>query len=256
MKIIQGRNISGQTDTISGIVNEATIRGMGLKDPINKIITLSISKKFIIVGVVKDVILGSPFEPVLPMLFTFQEKGSTASVIVYRLSPSVETADAVAALTKKFEQYSPAFPYVYQFADEEYAAKFKLESLVATLAGIFSGLAIFISCLGLFGLAAYTAEQRIKEIGIRKVVGASVAQLWLLICKDFLVLIIISCIIASPVAFYFLQNWLQKYDYHISIGADVFLLAAIAALVITIVTISFQAIKAATANPVKNLRTE
>jgi putative ABC transport system permease protein len=256
MKLIQGRNFSSHSDTISGIVNEATIRGMGLKDPINKMISLNMSKKFVIVGVVKDVVLGSPFEPVLPMLFTFQEKGSTASVIVYRLSPAVKTADAIAVLTKKFEHYSPAFPYVYQFVDEDYAAKFKLESLVATLAGIFSGLAIFISCLGLFGLAAYTAEQRIKEIGIRKVVGASVGQLWLLICKDFLMLIIISCIIASPVAFYFLQNWLQKYDYRISIGADVFILAAIAALLITIVTISFQAIKAATANPVKNLRTE
>jgi putative ABC transport system permease protein len=256
MKLIQGRNFSGHSDTISGIVNEATIRGMGLKDPINKVISLNMSKKFVIVGVVKDVVLGSPFEPVLPMLFTFQEKGSTASVIVYRLSPAVKTADAIAVLTKKFEHHSPAFPFVYQFVDEEYATKFKLESLVATLAGIFSGLAIFISCLGLFGLAAYTAEQRIKEIGIRKVVGASVGQLWLLICKDFLMLIIISCIIASPVAFYFLQNWLQKYDYRISIGADVFILAAIAALLITIVTISFQAIKAATANPVKNLRTE
>jgi putative ABC transport system permease protein len=256
MEIVKGRNFSGVADTLSAIVNEAAISGMGLKDPINKIISLSISKKFIIVGVVKDVVLGSPFEPVLPMLFTFQEHSSTANLMVYRLSSSIKTADAIAAISKKFENHSPAFPYTYEFVDENYAAKFKLESLVASLAGIFAGLAIFISCLGLFGLAAYTAEQRIKEIGIRKVVGASVTQLWLLICKDFMILVVISCIIASPLAFYFLQNWLQKYDYRISICPDVFIVAAVAALIITIVTISFQAIKAAKANPVKNLRTE
>jgi putative ABC transport system permease protein len=256
MELLQGRNFSGHADTISAIVNEATIRSMHLKDPINKIIALNRSKKFVIVGVVNDVVLGSPFEPVIPMLFTFQPESSNALVLVYRLSPAVKIPDAISAIGKKIEQYAPAFPYTYQFVDEEYAAKFKLESLVVTLAGIFSALAIFISCLGLFGLATYTAEQRIKEIGIRKVVGASVAQLWLLICKDFIVLIIISCIIASPVAFYFLQDWLQKYDYRISIGSGVFIIAAIAALLITIITISFQAIKAATANPVKNLRIE
>jgi ABC-type antimicrobial peptide transport system permease subunit len=256
MKIIQGRNFTGHSDTISAIVNEAAIRSMSLKDPINKVITLSLSKSFIIIGVVKDVVVDSPFEPVLPMLFSFQENSSNASVMIYRLSPAVKTSDAIATLTKTFEHYSPAFPYTYLFVDEEYAAKFKLESLVATLAGIFSALAIFISCLGLFGLAAYTAEQRIKEIGIRKVVGASVTQLWILICKDFIILIIISCIIASPVAFYFIQNWLQKYEYRISINADVFVIAAFTALVITIITVSFQALKAATSNPVKSLRTE
>jgi putative ABC transport system permease protein len=258
MKIIQGRNFSNESDTISAIVNEAAIRSMGLTDPINKQIMLNLSKnkKMIIIGVVKDVVLDSPFEPVLPMLFTVKQDPSKANIMVYRLTSSAEAADAIAVISKKFERYSPSFPYSYQFVDENYAAKFKLESLVAILGAIFSGLAIFISCLGLFGLAAYTAEQRIKEIGIRKVVGASVAQLWLLICKDFIVLVIISCIIASPIAYYFLQDWLQKYNYRISIGPGVFIIAAIVALFIAIVTISFQAIKAATANPVKNLRTE
>ena len=124
------------------------------------------------------------------------------------------------------------------------------------LAGIFAGLAIFISCLGLFGLAAYVAEQRTKEIGVRKVLGASVAQVWLLLSRDFIVLVMISCLIASPVAFYFLHGWLQKYDYRISIGPGVFILSAIAALLITVVTISFQAIKAALTNPVNSLRSE
>ena len=128
--------------------------------------------------------------------------------------------------------------------------------LIGKLAGLFAGLAIFISCLGLFGLAAYVAEQRTKEIGIRKVLGATVSQLWVLLSKDFLLLVMISCVIASPIAFYFLQNWLDKYSYRISIGAGVFVLSAFVAMLITVATISFQAIKAAIANPVKSLRTE
>ena len=138
----------------------------------------------------------------------------------------------------------------------EYAAKFKLEVLIGKLAGLFAGLAIFISCLGLFGLAAYIAEQRTKEIGIRKVLGASVSQVWLLLSKDFIVLVLISCVIASPVALYFLKNWLQKYDYRMSIGVSVFIISAMMAIMITIITISFQAIRAAIANPVKSLSTE
>jgi ABC-type antimicrobial peptide transport system permease subunit len=140
--------------------------------------------------------------------------------------------------------------------DEEYNQKFNLEVLVGKLAGVFAGLAIFISCLGLFGLAAYVAEQRTKEIGVRKVLGASVAQVWLLLSKDFIVLVLISCVIASPIALYFLSNWLQKYNYRITIGPGVFILSAIVAIMITLVTISFQAIKAALTNPVKSLRSE
>jgi putative ABC transport system permease protein len=128
--------------------------------------------------------------------------------------------------------------------------------LIAKLAGLFAGLAIFISCLGLFGLAAYVAQQRTKEIGIRKVLGASVSQVWLLLSKDFIVLVLISCVIASPVAFYFLKNWLQKYDYRVNIGVSVFIVSAMMAILITVITISFQAIRAAIANPVKSLRTE
>jgi ABC-type antimicrobial peptide transport system permease subunit len=128
--------------------------------------------------------------------------------------------------------------------------------LVGKLSGVFAGLAIFISCLGLFGLAAYIAEQRTKEIGVRKVLGATVSQLWFLLSKDFVMLVIISCIIASPIALYFLENWLQKYDYRVSVGPGVFLISAFAAVFITLLTISFQAIKAAIANPVESLRNE
>lgn len=147
-------------------------------------------------------------------------------------------------------------PFEYHFVDENYAAKFKLELLIGKLAGLFAALAIFISCLGLFGLAAYLAEQRRKEIGVRKVLGASVSAVWLLLSKEFIVLVMISCIVASPIAFYYLQNWLQQYDYRITINPVVFIMAGLAAVIIAIITISFQAIRAATANPVKSLRTD
>jgi ABC-type antimicrobial peptide transport system permease subunit len=176
--------------------------------------------------------------------------------MMYRLSPGKKTSDAVAQLTEVFGKYNAAYPFTYTFADESYAAKFNLELLIGKLAGLFAGLAIFISCLGLFGLAAYIAEQRTKEIGIRKVLGASVSQVWLLLSKEFIVLILISSVIASPIALYFLSGWLQKYSYRISIGASVFFWAAFTALVITLITISFQAIKAALANPVRSLRSE
>ncbi|MDB5135218.1 MAG: FtsX-like permease family protein, partial [Mucilaginibacter sp.] len=176
--------------------------------------------------------------------------------VIYRLAANVKTHDAIDKITKIFNTYNPAYPYIYQFVDEEYNHKFNLELLVGKLAGVFAGLAIFISCLGLFGLAAYVAEQRTKEIGIRKVLGASITQVWLLLSKDFIVLVVISCLIATPVALYFLSNWLQKYDYRISIGPGVFIVSGGVAIIITLLTISFQAIKAALANPVKSLRSE
>jgi ABC-type antimicrobial peptide transport system permease subunit len=178
------------------------------------------------------------------------------NVMLYKLSAGIKTQGAITKLTAIFNKYNAAYPFTCTFADDSYAAKFKLEVLIGKLAGLFAVFAIFISCLGLFGLAAYTAEQRNKEIGIRKVLGASVPQVWLLLSKDFILLVLISCLIASPVALYFLTGWLQKYDYRITISPFVFVLAAIAAIVITIITISFQSIKAALANPVSSLRSE
>ena len=206
-----------------------------------------------IIGVVKDALMESPFTPVQPAVFNHGRGGNN---IMYRLAPNVNMQDAIKKIGKIFDTYNPAYPYIYQFVDEEYNRKFSLEALVGKLAGVFAGLAIFISCLGLFGLAAYVAEQRTKEIGIRKVLGASIAQVWLLLSKEFILLVMLSCIIATPVAFYFLKDWLQKYDYRITIGPGVFVLSAVAAIVITLVTISFQAIKAALTNPVKSLRSE
>jgi ABC-type antimicrobial peptide transport system permease subunit len=226
---------------------------MRLKNPVNQLITWQ-GHQLKIIGVVKDALMISPFSHAEPTMFL--RNPSPQNNIMYRLTPHIKTQDAITQLTAIFTRYNPAYPYGYQFADENYAVKFKQEVLIGKLAGIFASLAIFISCLGLFGLAAYIAEQRTKEIGIRKVLGATVSQVWLLLSKDFILLVLVSCIIATPLALYFLQDWLQKYDYRISIGPGVFIAAALGALLITIITISFQAIKAAVANPVKSLRSE
>jgi putative ABC transport system permease protein len=168
----------------------------------------------------------------------------------------MNTHAAVDKIRPIFSRYNPAYPYDYRFVDKDYNQKFSQEELIGTLAGVFACLAIFISCLGLFGLAAFVAEQRTKEIGIRKVLGASIGQVWVLLSGDFILLVMISCLIASPLAFYFLQKWLMKYDYHVTIGPWVFILSALAAIFVTLITISFQSIKAALANPVKSLKAE
>src|SRR5205814_2091149 len=158
-----------------------------------------------IIGVVKDALMESPYSPVAPAIFGHNPSGF---VITYRLPKNADIHTSIEKIGKVFEKYNPNFPYLYKFVNDEYEHKFNLEVLIGKLAGVFAGLAIFISCLGLFGLAAYIAEQRTKEIGIRKVLGASVSQVWLLLSKDFIVLVLISCVIASPVASYFLTHWL------------------------------------------------
>ncbi|HVX27437.1 MAG TPA: ABC transporter permease, partial [Parafilimonas sp.] len=253
MQMKDGRNFDSPSDTLNVIFNEAAVKLLRLKNPLNQTITW-IDTKFKIIGMVKNALMQSPFEQADPTMFFYDPHPQ--DVIMYRLSSNIKTQDAITKLTSIFNQYNPAYPYTYTFADDNYAAKFKLETLIGKLSGLFAALAVFISCLGLFGLAAYVAEQRTKEIGIRKVLGASVSQVWLMLSKDFIVLVLISCVIASPVAYYYMHDWLQQYDYRITISAVVFFVAGIMAILITIVTISFQAIKAAIANPVKSLRTE
>jgi hypothetical protein len=255
MQLKEGRSFSGESDSLSVILNEAAVKRMRFKTALSQIITWhDVPQHVRVIGVVKDALMASPFSPAEPTIFIYTPWWS--NIITYRLSPTVHTQEAITRLTVIFNKYNPSYPYLYHFVDESYASKFNLEVLIGKLAGLFAALAIFISCLGLFGLAAYMAEQRTKEIGIRKVLGASVSQVWLLLSKDFIALVIISCVIASPVAFYFLHEWLQKYTYRINIGAGVFIVSAIMAIVITIITISFQAIRAAIANPVTSLRSE
>jgi len=253
MPIVSGRDFNGAADSVGVIFNEMAIKRMRLTNPVNQVISRG-GGKFRVLGVVRDALMASPFAPAEPQMFMYYPGGQ--DYVLYRLSPGIKTSDALVQLTALFNKYNPAYPYRYQFADQSYAAKFGQEVLIGKLSGIFAGLAIFISCLGLFGLAAYVAEQRTKEIGIRKVLGASVPQLWMLLSKDFMLLVLISCVIASPLAFYFLQGWLQQYQYRIQIGPVVFLGAGMVAMLITVVTVSFQSIKAALTNPVKSLKSE
>jgi ABC-type antimicrobial peptide transport system permease subunit len=173
-----------------------------------------------------------------------------------RLNPARSASQDIALIKPIFDKYNPAFPFDYKFADLEYAKKFNYEELVGNLAMIMAVLAIFISCLGLFGLASFTAEQRVKEIGVRKVLGASIYSLWGLLSKDFVLLVLISCFIAIPIAWYFMDEWLDGYKYKIHIGIGVFIAVIFISMAITLITVSFQAIRAAVANPVKSLRTE
>jgi hypothetical protein len=235
------------------IFNEAAVRLLRLKDPLHQVIT-NWKTKMQIIGVVKDALTISPYQPADPTMFLYDP--TPQGTMMYRLSPRLAPHAAIGQLTAIFSRYNPAFPYDYQFADASYASKFDAEVLVGKLAALVAGLAVFISCLGLFGLAAYMAEQRTREIGIRKVLGASVSGLWFQLSKEFIILVLISCVIASPVALYFLRGWLQKYPYRIEIGAGVFLAAGVIAMVITLITISFQSIGAAVMNPIKSLRSE
>ncbi len=256
IELTAGRDFTGNAsaDSLSVVLNESAIRQMHLKEPIRKVISWNGAHNLKIIGIAKDAIMESPFSSPTPTVFKYTSGG--ARFITYRLAPKVNTTKAIERISQIFGQYNTAYPYIYNFVDEAYAKKFELEMLIGKLTGLFSLLAIFISCLGLFGLASYMVEQRTKEIGIRKVLGASIMQLWTLLSREFIVLVILSCLIASPLAFYFLNTWLDKYVYRISIGPVVFILTAVLTIGITVLTVSFQAVRAAMANPVRSLKTE
>jgi putative ABC transport system permease protein len=254
-QIKQGRDFSRNfsTDTSAFVINEAAVKLIGIKNIVGETIKFN-GQNMQVIGVIKDLVMESPFEPIKPTVFLLSY--DWADVISVRLKPNLPVKDALSKVETVFKKYDPGSPFSYKFVDEEYAQKFSSESRIGTLASIFAGLAILISCLGLFGLASFMAEQRTKEIGIRKVLGASVRNLWQLLSKDFVVLVIISFVISIPIAYYYLHNWLQNYTYRTEITWWVFALAGSGALLITLLTVSYQAVKAALANPVKSLRTE
>jgi len=255
-QLVKGRDFNLKqfpTDSTGVILNESAAKAMGFKDPIGQIVKDN-DINWHVVGVIKDFILQSPYYPLKPMVI----EGSKGwfNTMHIKLNPQNSTAQNLKKAEAIFKKYNPEYPFEYKFIDEEYATKFEDEKRTATLTALFEGLTIFISCLGLFGLAAYMAQNRIKEIGVRKVLGASVANITTLLSKDFLKLVIISLVIASPVAAFAMYKWLQDYPYRVNIEWWVFVIAGLAAVTIALLTVSFQAIKAATANPVKNLRTE
>jgi len=253
-KIIAGRDFSKNyaTDSLAVIVNEAAVKFMNMKDPVGKI--MREDRPYRIIGVVKDMVMGSPYEPVNPTLFF--ETNEPTSIVNIRLNPNIGAHEAISRLEPIFNRYDPESPFDYKFTDTEYAHKFANEERVGKLAGFFTILAIFISCLGLFGMASFMAEQRTKEVGVRKVLGATVFNLWQLMSTDFVVLVSISIIIAMPVARYFMNNWLKNYKYNTGISWWIFAITAAGAILITLLTVSYQSIRAAMANPVKSLRSE
>ncbi len=253
--IKEGRDFSRDflSDSNAFIINEAAVKFMNLKDPVGKIIKED-GKPFRIIGVADDMVMESPYSPVSQTIFTLSNNAE--NVINVRISPFTSTHEAIAKIENIFKKYNPAQPFDYQFIDEQYARKFSDEERIGKLSSVFAALAIFISCLGLFGMASFMAEQRTKEIGVRKVLGASVINLWQLLSRDFMLLVFISLLIASPIAYYFMHSWLENYQYRTELSWWIFAVTGIAAFVITILTVSFQVIRAAMANPVKSLRTE
>ena len=256
MKLVAGRSFytDAKVDSNNVIINEAFAKQMGNAGKVGSIIREGDKKLITVVGIVKDFLYNDMYAPGAPVLLYCNESGNR--ILNIRFKQDVNLQDALAKTGSVIKADNPGYPFEYKFIDDDFNEIFKSETLTGTLAGIFAGLAIFISCLGLFGLAAYTAERRIKEIGIRKVLGASVAGLTGLLSKDFLKLVCISCLVAFPAAWWLTHNWLQTYQYRIDIHWWVFAMAGILAMVIALATVSFQAIKAALMNPVKSLRSE
>lgn len=243
------RQFGAEEDKV--IFNEAAIAAMGLKDPIGQTVTMWGAKKQII-GIVKDFHFESLYKKVEPFFFRFQQNNSN---ILVKLKAGKER-ETIARVEKFYKTYNMGLPFEYKFLDDDFQRLYASEQRVAVLSRYFAGIAILISCLGLFGLAAFTAQKRQKEIGIRKVVGASVSNIAAMLSKDFLKLVLIAVVIAFPLAWWAMNEWLNDFAYRTSIGAGVFVVAGASIILITLLTISFQSIKAAIANPVKSLRTE
>ena len=254
-QFVDGRDFSREflTDSVGFVINETAAKFMNLKHPVGETLKWD-GQPFKIIGVIKDMVVESPYAPVRASLFHLS-KDAGDNVIV-KINPKISVGDALAKIEKVYKIYNPSQPFEYQFVDEEYAKKFGNEERIGKLASCFASLAIFISCLGLFGMASFMAEQRIKEIGVRKVLGASVFNLWQLLSKDFIVLVIISLLIATPTAWYFMHSWLQNYQYRSEIAWWIFIATGAGAITITLLTVSYQSIKAALMNPVKSLKVE
>ncbi|RYY20359.1 MAG: FtsX-like permease family protein [Sphingobacteriaceae bacterium] len=257
LKLTAGRDIdlvNYPTDSDAVLLNETAINWMKLKSPIGQSITAN-NKSLKIVGVFKDFIVGSPYQTINPMVVYGTNHWYYGNMLI-RLNDNQPMSASLKAAEVIFKKYNSAYPFEYQFVDQEYGQKFAEQERTGSLAALFAGLTVVISCLGLFGLAAYMAENRSKEIGIRRVLGAGIGSLVQLLTKEFVALVIIAVLIATPIGWYAMNKWLQDYNYRISISWTTFAFAGILALFIALFTVSFQAVKAALANPVKSLRSE
>ncbi len=263
MQIIEGRDFreNGSSESSNVIINRSLAKIMGNESAVGKIIQSTRGSapgsytNLTVVGVVNDYLYGNIYGKPGPVLF-FCRPPEDANLVYVRTKRRSNAEQTLAKIGEVMKKDNPTYPLEYKFVDDQFNQMFFNETLIGKVSGIFAALAIIISCLGLFGLAAYTAGQRTKEIGIRKVLGASATGLASLLSKDFLQLVCISCVVAFPVAWWAMHSWLENYEYRIMISWWVFLIAGTIAVLIALFTVSFQAIKAALANPVKSLRME
>jgi ABC-type antimicrobial peptide transport system permease subunit len=253
-QISQGRDFSKDFpgDSTSMILNEAAAKVIGIKNPVGETMTM-FGTKYTVIGIAKDMITNSPYERIEPAVFM---GAPYYDYIMIRLRPGLPTKNALTGLEAVFKKYNPGSPFLYSFIDDEYARKFEAEQRIGHLASVFTSLAIFISCIGLFGLASFVAEQRTKEIGVRKVLGAGVFTLWSLLSRDFLKLVVVSFCLAMPLAWYGMHQWLMNYDIRTGISWWIFAASGIGLLLVTLITVSFQSLRAATMSPARSLRTE
>jgi len=254
-QFVAGRDFRADfpTDTTALVINEALVRFIGMKDPVGKTIVWD-SVPFHIIGVIRNMVMESPYSPVRPSLFNLSRENRR--FIIFRLNRGANTRASLDKIKTVFAKYSPNQPFDYHFVDEDYAKKFGDEQRTGQLAGVFAGLAVFISCLGLFGMASFMAERRVKEIGVRKVLGAGVFSLCRLLSRDFIGLVSIALLIALPLSWFGMHRWLESYQYRSGMSWWIFGATAVAALLITLLTVSVQAVKAAMANPIDSLRSE
>jgi len=254
-QFIQGRDFSDEiaSDSTAIIINRTAVKYMGMIDPVGQIIKWD-DDRYHIVGVIEDMIMDSPYHPVLPTIFRYSDKNIYADNI--RLNPSRGVQEAISRIATIFQKYNPSVPFQYSFVDEEYNRKFASEVRIGKLASVFAALAILISLLGLFGLSSFVAERRTKEIGIRKVVGASMLQLWTMLTRSFVLLVGVSCLFAFPLAWYGLSSWLTRFEYRIDVSLWIFPIVIAGALIVTLATVSYQALRAALINPVESLKSQ
>lgn len=258
-QVVQGRDFSRDfsMDSAGLILNESAARYMGLRHPIGESVqylrSKRIDQRYHVVGVVKDLVMESPYAPVQPTIFMIDY--AQANTCLVKVNPAYSMKEALPRIASVFSKYSPGSPFDYTFTDTEYAKKFSMEERIGRLATFFAVFAVFISCLGLWGMASFMANQRTKEIGIRKVLGASVAQLWGRLSARFLSLVFVSFLIAVPLSWYGMRLWLQQYEYRVTIPLWVFGITLLLAFVITALTVSYQSMKAAMTSPAKSLRT-
>jgi len=253
VKILEGKDFSGMpSDSTSMLLNKAAVEVMGLKKPVG--MQMKYGRTYTVIGVTDNVVSESPYQPVNPMLMLYD--GNQSGAVHIRLGKGVSPQVGLKPIEEVFKKYNPSYPFEYKFVDQEFGKKFLTEELISKITNLFAGLAIFICCLGLAGLASFTIEKRFREIGIRKVLGASMQQVLALISAEFVKLVLIAFVIAVPLAWWAMHNWLQKYTYHININIWMFAAVGVLVLFLTLLVVSLNAMRAALANPVKSLRSE